>query len=73
MGKTYIGDSNNAAQDIKKIYIGLDNPNLHNLPNRYIELEYIQSDGISYINTYYNITSNTKIIADFQIIEFFSN
>ena len=69
MGKTYIGDSNNAAQDIKKIYIGLDNPNLHNLPNRYTELEYIQSDGISYIDTNYNITSNTKIIADFQIIE----
>lgn len=48
----------------KGIYVG-GHPTL---PAGYTQVEYIQSDYISYFDTGYAITEGTKIIADFQMV-----
>lgn len=79
MGKTYIGDSNNAAQDIKKIYIGLKTGiakevqkaylGVRVVPPEYTHLEYIENNNYEYIDSGIAPTPNIKVEADFQITE----
>lgn len=79
MGKTYIGDSNNAAQDIKKIYMGLETGiakevqkaylGVRVVPPEYTPLEYIENNNYEYIDSGVILTPTIKVEADFQITE----
>ena len=64
--KVYFGDSNNLAKSVNKIYIGDQNGIArivfgNTLPTGYTPIEYIQSDGTSWINTEYCPTGNTHV------------
>lgn len=59
----------NIAHKVNKIYVGKPNPKYYNIPSEYTQLEYIQTTGNEYINTGVYPTANTKVTADFQVIE----
>lgn len=50
-------------------FVAWKEPGESRLPNRYTELEYIQSSGAQYINTGFNPTTKTKLVLDLKIID----
>ena len=55
----------NIAHEVTKIYVGKPL-----LPSGYTEVEYLQNDGIGYIDSGVSFSSSLKIEADFQFIEY---
>lgn len=52
----------------KKMYVGVDNFTQRTLPSAYTQLEYIETDGASHIDTGITPDQNTRIDMDFEIL-----
>jgi hypothetical protein len=70
--KTYVGNDDSVAMNVKKIYIGIPEeyiePDDSGEEKPYTRVEFIESNGYQYIDTGVFVTDWTKVVMDFCFI-----